>query len=74
MYNFERFVPKLRYSEQVLQKNKWLAEFCYNNSINASTGKALFLAIYNYQLYVIPQTSYLVNFLGVAIFIALPTI
>ena len=47
---------------------KWLylAEFCYNNSIHASTGQAPFLALYNYQLYANPQTADLVHSLGAA--------
>ena len=42
----------------------YLAEFCYNNSIHASTNQSPFLSLYNYQVHNSPQTADLVHSLG----------
>eukprot|EP00833_Pecoramyces_ruminatium_P016170 jgi/Orpsp1_1/1190202/evm.model.d7180000077406.1 len=42
----------------------FLAEFCYNNSIHASTQQSPFMALYNYQVNNSPQTADLVHSLG----------
>ena len=42
----------------------YLAEFCYNNSIHASTKQPPFLAVYNYQIHSNPQVADLVSSLG----------
>jgi len=44
----------------------FLAEFCYNNSIHASTKQSPFLALYNYQVHNSPKTAYLVHSLDEA--------
>jgi len=42
----------------------FLSEFCYNNSIHASTQQFLFLILYNYQVNNFTKTIYLVHFLS----------
>jgi len=42
----------------------YLAEFCYNNAIHASTQQSPFLTLYNYQVNNSPQTADLVHSLG----------
>jgi len=44
----------------------FLAEFCYNNFIHASTQQSPFLALYNYQIHNSPKTTDLVHSLGEA--------
>jgi len=44
----------------------YLAEFCYNNAIHASTKQSPFIALYNYQICATPQTAELQHSLGAA--------
>ena len=54
------------YDDESWMDSSFLAEFCYNNSIHASTQQFPFLTLYNYQIHNSPKTANLVHSLGEA--------
>ena len=52
------------YDNEQWMEYLYLAEFCYNNSVHASTQQSPFMALYNYQVHMNPQTAGLVHSLG----------
>jgi len=54
------------YDDESWMDYLFLAEFCYNNSIHASTQQSPFLTLYNYQVHNSPKTTDLVHSLGEA--------
>lgn len=52
------------FEDEQWMNHLYLAEFCYNNSVHASTQQSPFMALYNYQVHMNPQTAELVHSLG----------